>query len=1278
MIRKQAERVAEGRSFAEQLEHELDAIVAGRKSAEVENRRTARSQEDSVDRAHDANLLGLALSGGGIRSATFNLGVIQGLAKLRLLHDIDYLSTVSGGGYIGAWLSAWVYRERDAQGKSAPSGILAVEERLRASVSERPPENPMAPKEPPQVGWLRRFSNYLTPSVGVLSTDTLTGVATYLRNLLLNQTVLVLFGSSLLVLPWFLVAFAQRIDQDWMFWSIAGLALVALLVGSGLAGYETLLADRAETELSTPSKGDDSAGQGQDRGPDESRKRYWILFACFALVAVLVGVSITLWPQGVPALCLLGLGVAGYGIGTLSGIVGAWHRAKEENRPSLGIHLLRHGWALVAGAVFGGMLIAWTKLVSGPLDQLASALPAVVVGPLAVLAVLLLTVTLHLGLVSRGIREAARELWSRHGAHQLRFGIGWLAITGAALFGPLLLMWADGWVTSLGGATWVLTTLGGVVAGASDKTGGRGENRMAKFFAAIAPYVFVAGLLLILSFAVHESMWRQLSGEDGWSKEHLCKAEPEPGKALYALMASIDGKKAEGSVVESPAAPSCDFAWYAKKNAEAFRDDTLILLGLAPFLFLLSLGLSRRVDINVFGFHMFYRNRIERCYLGASNPDRQPHPFTGLDPMDSPRLADLTSSGTPDLAQRPFPIVNTALNITKSRNLAWQERKAASFTFTPMYCGYELEEPDPEARYGRRLRSCYQPTGDYLKEVGKKVSFAVPVAISGAAASPNAGYHTSGATAFLMTVFNVRLGWWLQNPRYGEQWHKPGPKLALFLLLQELAGRTSDESRYVYLSDGGHFENLGVYELVRRRCRYVIACDAGCDPEYSFEDLGNLVRKCQIDLGIDIEIDPRPIRPDSDTGRSIFHCAVGRIHYERVDPNGEPGYLLYIKASLTGDEPTDVLQYAGQNPGFPHQTTADQWYSESQFESYRKLGIHQLDAVMSAAVDIARARSRQSQPDLEEIFAALSERWYPPSARAQASFSKHGEAVEAIFELIRKDENLRFLDEQIYPEWCYLLDDHPPGWQPRIPPMLPDKPAEVRAGFYVCNSLIQHMENLYHDLDLEQEHDHPNNRGWMNLFRHWSWAGMFRVTWAISASTYGARFQSFCERRLDLGLGDVTLGVEVPVRNIEDLPLNFVEKEHVQAVIAGLRLQGDCVQLMVVPLSLDVMDPSMQRREIGFPIAFALIVQYGGGRKLLVYYRVRDHLRVMGLGRKGLAILREKGAVSALAELDRDIQARIAKEIPEADYRTLRRMWMSVAMAMDSRTDKGDRPSVRA
>ena len=198
---------------------------------------------------------------------------------------------------------------------------------------------------------------------------------------------------------------------------------------------------------------------------------------------------------------------------------------------------------------------------------------------------------------------------------------------------------------------------------------------------------------------------------------------------------------------------------------------------------------------------------------------------------------------------RPLHLVNAALNLTQGDNLAWQERKAASFSFTPMYCGYEIQDPDG------RVISGYQHTNDYVRNEGKWISLGLPISVSGAAASPNEGYHSSAATAFLMTVFNVRLGWWLQNPRYAQRWQRPGPRFSLFLLLQELAGMTDDESHYVYLSDGGHFENLGVYELVRRRCRYIIACDAGCDPKYGFEDLGNVIRKCQIDLGIGIDID---------------------------------------------------------------------------------------------------------------------------------------------------------------------------------------------------------------------------------------------------------------------------------------------------------------------------------------------------------------------------------------------------------------------------------------
>jgi hypothetical protein len=128
------------------------------------------------------------------------------------------------------------------------------------------------------------------------------------------------------------------------------------------------------------------------------------------------------------------------------------------------------------------------------------------------------------------------------------------------------------------------------------------------------------------------------------------------------------------------------------------------------------------------------------------------------------------------------------------------------------------------------------------------------MAVSGAAASPNQGYNSSPSVAFLMALFNVRLGWWLGNPgKKGDVTYKyDGRRNAVVPILAEMLGLTSDTNKYVYLSDGGHFENLGLYEMVRRRCRFIVAIDAGCDPKFAFEDLGNAVRKIEIDLGVPI------------------------------------------------------------------------------------------------------------------------------------------------------------------------------------------------------------------------------------------------------------------------------------------------------------------------------------------------------------------------------------------------------------------------------------------
>src|SRR6185312_467439 len=223
------------------------------------------------------------------------------------------------------------------------------------------------------------------------------------------------------------------------------------------------------------------------------------------------------------------------------------------------------------------------------------------------------------------------------------------------------------------------------------------------------------------------------------------------------------------------------------------------------------------ININKFSMMGMYRNRLIRAYLGASR-QAAADAFSGFAPGDDLGLSDLQQA-------RPYPVLNLTLNLVSDERLAWQERKAELFTATPHQCG--------------------SPT------------LGSAMAISGAALSPNMGYHSSPLVAFVMTLFDVRLGAWLGNPA-GRRWRQPGPRNSFSWLLREALGRTDARSPFVYLSDGGHFENLGLYAMVQRGCRDIVVVDAGCDPGYRFEDLGNALRKIRIDLGVEIAFAEEP------------------------------------------------------------------------------------------------------------------------------------------------------------------------------------------------------------------------------------------------------------------------------------------------------------------------------------------------------------------------------------------------------------------------------------
>ena len=226
------------------------------------------------------------------------------------------------------------------------------------------------------------------------------------------------------------------------------------------------------------------------------------------------------------------------------------------------------------------------------------------------------------------------------------------------------------------------------------------------------------------------------------------------------------------------------------------------------------------------------------------------------------------------------------------------------------------------------------------------MSLGTAITLSGAAASPNMGYYSSPLVGFIMTLFNARLGAWLGNPRSvgAPTWRQEGPRSAVNSLVREALGLTNDTSPYIYLSDGGHFENLALYEMVKRGCRLIIVIDGAADPDFDYKDLGNALRKIRIDMKIPIEFSTGQSPEQNSLMQPLIEhkkrCALATIRYKDVDPQRQNGYLLYIKPMMRGNEPPDVAAYQAVNPAFPHQSTADQWFDESQTESYRMLAYH--------------------------------------------------------------------------------------------------------------------------------------------------------------------------------------------------------------------------------------------------------------------------------------------------------------------------------------------------
>jgi hypothetical protein len=929
------------------------------------------------------NLVGLALSGGGIRSASFNLGFLQGLAAKNVLGEFDYLSTVSGGGFIGAWWSAWLSRRQRAVGEIFPQAEeLEPQRRARsaqliAAGAETPPAGPpdgsLSAQRDDPIHFVRLFSNYLTPKTGIMSPDTWRLIAYFVRSLSFTWLALVpllvaaillaqciylfredtadafLFGwktmaagdarLSLLAVPtaivgtvyitlvviWLIETAASRVLATFAIVVLVGVVIVMVGIHTAAAsataslwcaiaaavGTVLVFAARSFIEgISNPKSlfgrlG--SVGQAPPIYATAADRRTWLtqqqerilkfgvfagvllLSAAFAhdiLNAVFVGIDQNFASQVKKA--------GGWGALSLTIVSGVYALIKQSpsttgqtaSKPSIvGRILLLVAPPLVVVALLFGLAFGSHSLLVAIAPVSAAYLRA-----LSWAAICLAVVEVFLAVYESfedpdGLETMEKFSWRRFVPH---FLLKWLGQSPAEAG-------QRPWYQFFSPRGWARIA---ALAGLAAVFGARPESSPASLWKAMvgipvnAVALAILGVVVVLSFS--RLRWRI----------SLRSARPVVLLTAASVTATLC-LLANGGLV--PALGLAALLWVV-----------ILVGGVIAFGWL--------ADPNLISLHGFYKARLSRAYLGASNTGRDSEEISEAAPGDDIALKEIWNH---DIGG-PYHLVNTALNLVGGSDLATSQRLAENFVMSRYHCG--------SARAG------YRCTAQYMSG---ELSLATAVAISGAAVSPTMGSKTpSAAMTLLMSLFNIRLGFWAPTPS-GKRWYEGHARLWPFYLLRETLANMGTLGTYCYLTDGGHFDNTGVYALVERGCRHIVVCDCGADPTPTFEDIGNAVRRCRIDFGaeVDLDIDDFVIAPIPG-GIGLVHVGYGSITYQLehlrelgLDEFTEKvGEIVWVKPMVTALSAADVRQYRRAHNDFPQQPTTEQWYDESQFESYRRLG----------------------------------------------------------------------------------------------------------------------------------------------------------------------------------------------------------------------------------------------------------------------------------------------------------------------------------------------------
>ncbi|MDF3813457.1 hypothetical protein [Rhodopseudomonas sp. BAL398] len=799
------------------------AVLSEAEVLDAERARISQSRRERLgpDNA-DAPWSGIGLSGGGIRSASRALGVLQALAEHDLLRKFDYLSSVSGGGYLAGSLQWWWC------GKPREDGAGPTQTRFGLGPTDFPygparistgPEQAITQRARCNLAFLRSHSSYLTPGNGLNSWSMLA--------VLVRTSIISLFIWIMLLTGCFVALhlFDYNFLQDQAFaaglWSPLGTLMPARWPSSCL-GVECQLRYRTIYALAL--------------------YIYYGVAVAFFMAAILFA-FLSRAPQGpganwsVPKLLVL-VGLAVWGLIDVLGRFARLDGAFIILTSLAGMFL-----AIAAAIIVAELRTAKSLNASYFLRRnYEKILGAAFIPSLAVLAVATIPLLPYFLLAGDGFEKGV--LGGLGGV------VGLLSGVASALYGYYIIL--RNLLPSLSGQ--ILATVG----------------------ACLYLYVTLVIAYLLAIVWQHASLF-----VEDWGG---------------VVVAAIDGG------------------------------------------FVVAVFLGVFANINYVGLHRFYRDRLMEALMPTDGA------VTAMQSRDSPVADNLLiselgfASGQTPLPPLPYPLINTNAIMINDADQKVALRGGDNFVISPLFVGSSV--------------TGWRDSADYIK-AGGPLTLASSVAASGAAATASAGYIGTGITmnplvATVMSLLNVRLGLWVTNPGRRKLWPWNSIPTFLFpgLVSDILSKRHSRNSNFLELTDGGHFENLGLYELVRRKLRIILIVDGEADPSISLSSLVSAARRIEQDfkatLTFPAEAGLGPERlimyeeKGYPSGRRAAQSPflVGRLDYD----DRTSGTLIYFKSTLIKEMDFTTAGYLATNPTFPHQSTVDQFFDPDQFDAYRYLG----------------------------------------------------------------------------------------------------------------------------------------------------------------------------------------------------------------------------------------------------------------------------------------------------------------------------------------------------